>query len=311
MRRPPVADIPSGLQQAHPDARCVFHALGIASCAGASDRTCQTGPDILYGLLQRQPVAHAHGELRWATTLRDPTGPGLDALAVVTALAQRVAQQTRLWVAHGHAFVVVGGDHSCAVGTWSGAAHGMRARGPLGLIWIDAHMDGHTPETSPSGALHGMPLAILLGHGPHDLTQLAGALPTLQARHVWLIGVRSYEAQEQQRLTELGVNIVYMPEVKARGIVSVLMQARAELARATAAYGVTIDLDAVDPVDAPGVGCPEPGGIHADDLLAGLRGMGHDPCVVGLEIAELNPRYDPTQKTALLARDLLAAWMDQ
>ncbi|MDH4273611.1 MAG: arginase [Gammaproteobacteria bacterium] len=299
------ADIPTAVQQAHLDTPRVFHVLGVASCVGASDRTCQEGPEALRALLKCQPLP----DLRWVTTLRDPQDVAMDAYAMVAALAPRVAQQTQLWSAHGHQFVVVGGDHSCAIGTWSGVARSLRGRGALGLLWIDAHMDAHTPETSPSGALHGMPLAMLLGAGPPDLVRLAGTIPALQPRHVWLIGVRSYEAQEQQRLTDLGVNIRYMTEVKTRGLAAIIAEALADLQRNTEAFGVSVDLDALDPVDAPGVGSPEPGGITADALLAALHGLGRHAQVVGLEIAELNPRYDLHQKTVRLAYDLLAAWI--
>ena len=208
-----------------------------------------------------------------------------------------VAQDQRLWV--------VGGDHSCAIGTWSGAAAGLD--GPLGLIWVDAHMDSHTPATSPSGAVHGMPLACLLGYGPPSLAELGGPRPKLRPENVCLVGVRSFEPEEARLLDELGVRIFHMDEVERRGLSVVMHEALDRCQRQTAGFGLTIDLDAIDPFDAPGVGSPENGGICGKDLANSLEQIGDHPNLVGVEIAELNPDKDIDGKTAELVYRLLAS----
>jgi arginase len=203
--------------------------------------------------------------------------------------------------------VVVGGDHACAVGTWSGVRAGLAPHQAMGLIWVDAHMDSHVPATSPSGALHGMPLACLLGEGPDALIKLAGPAPKLQPQHVCLIGVRSFERGEQALLERVGVRIYFMDEVKARGFGGVWEEAVRYVTQRTAGYGVTIDLDAIDPRDAPGVGTPEGDGIAGEDLIAAVRQLHDDPRLLALEIAEYNPHEDRERLTLKLLRRLICA----
>jgi arginase len=202
---------------------------------------------------------------------------------------------------------VLGGDHSCAIGTWSGAQQALGDKGPLGLVWVDAHMDSHTPATSPSGALHGMPLACLLGHGPAALAGLAGSKPKLTPQHVCLVGVRSFEPAEAALLRRLGVRVFYMDEVHRRGFARVMHDALTYVQKNTAAFGVSIDLDAIDPRDAPGVGSPVEAGICGKDLAELLSHVGRHPRLLGLEIAEFNPHKDVDNRTAERVIDLLAA----
>jgi arginase len=201
---------------------------------------------------------------------------------------------------------VIGGDHSCAVGTWSGAANAL-AKGRLGLVWYDAHMDAHTPATSPSGRLHGMPVAMLLGHGPDALTEIARRRPALAPANLCIVGVRSYEEGERALLARLGVRVIYMDEVRARGLAWATGEALAVARNGTAGFGVSIDLDAIDPGEAPGVGSPVARGFAARDLAAALEAVRNLPDLVGIEIAEYNPTLDRDGQTALVARALLAA----
>src|SRR5438105_6127231 len=138
---------------------------------------------------------------------------------------------------------VLGGDHSCAGGTWTGVARSLR--GALGLVWVDAHMDSHTPGTSHSGRLHGMPLAWLLGQDDDPLYGLASGV--LDPRHVCLIGVRSFEPEEDERLARLGVRVFMIDEVRGRGLDAVFEEALAIVSTGTAAFGISIDLDVVTP----------------------------------------------------------------
>lgn len=278
--------------------------IGVASGQGARDPRCADGPDALTASGPVWCLAHADGLPPAYEVLRPRPSSHADVLPSIVELNQRLAELTRQRVQHGDFPVVIGGDHSCAVGTWSGV-RAARTQGPLGLLWIDAHMDSHVPETSPSGALHGMPLACLLGHGVDDLTHLAGPAPKLLPEHVCLLGVRSFESGEAALLRQLGVRVIFMEEVARRGFVAMWREALNHVTSGTAAYGITIDLDAIDPHDAPGVGSPAPGGIGGEKLVHALTHLQNDARLVALEIAEYNPHRDPARTTLTLLRRML------
>ncbi len=201
--------------------------------------------------------------------------------------------------------MVVGGDHSCAIATWSAVRQTLP--GPLGLVWIDAHMDSHTPETSQSGALHGMPLAVLLGHGASELTGLDPAGPKVLPQRVCLLGVRSFEPAEAALLERLGVRVITMQEVRDHGLASCLDEAIVIAGHGTAGTGMTLDLDALDPADAPGVGTPVSGGLRAREFVAAVTGLAGRMDPIAIEIAELNPLRDRDGKTTTLVAEILAA----
>lgn len=163
---------------------------------------------------------------------------------LATAVAGAVEEDTP--------FVVLGGDHSCAIGTWSGVSNTIRQRGALGLLWVDAHMDSHVPETSPSGFYHGMPLACLLGYGDKSLTSIAEPEPAVLPEHVAIVGIRSFEPEEAALLQRLGVRIFDMKEIAQRGLASVMEEATAIVQKGTVATGISIDLDALDPTEVSG-----------------------------------------------------------
>jgi arginase len=202
---------------------------------------------------------------------------------------------------------VLGGDHSCAGGTWTGAARALHARGKgtLGLIWIDAHMDSHTPATSHTGRLHGMPLAWLLGE--HDDPLYGLSTVVVEPGNVCVVGVRSFEPEEDARLKRLGVRVIMMEEVLRRGIDAALDAALEIASRGTSAYGISIDLDAVSPEDAPAVATPVPGGLRASELVRGLEQIGGRNSLAAVELVEYSPRADHDGRTAAIAIDLLAA----
>lgn len=201
---------------------------------------------------------------------------------------------------------MLGGDHTCAVGTWTGIAGALAVRGPLGLVWIDAHMDAHTPSTSPSGMLHGMPLACLLGHGDPRLTAITGDA-RLDPGRVCLVGVRNFETGEAALLRRLGVRVFFMHEVARRGLDAVLADALATAGEGAAGVGLSLDLDALDPRDAPGVGTPAPGGIRGTELVRSLARTAASAALAGVEIVEYNPYRDRGGVTARLVGDVLGA----
>ncbi|MDP2029868.1 MAG: arginase [Thiobacillus sp.] len=279
--------------------------IGAASGAGAPDPGCAQGPEALrrYQVFHDTPLQH----VEWDAILRVPRDVRDTPLHAVAALGARLAAAVEAVLQAGHFPLVVGGDHSCAIGTWSGVHRALADKGPLGLIWIDAHMDSHTFATTPSGQIHGMPLACLLGHGAAALTTIDGPEAKLRPEHVCLIGVRSYEAGEAALLQRLGVRVFDMAEVCRRGLAAVFDEALARVRHGTAGFGVSVDLDALDPDEEPGVGTPVPGGLHRAELVAALSHLRGDPAFVAMEIVEYNPRRDRRHATADAAGALVDA----
>ncbi|MGH8582369.1 MAG: arginase [Gammaproteobacteria bacterium] len=280
--------------------------IGAPCGLGALDPGCALGPAVVRaaGLatrLREQGLAAAWGPAERSLVPCDAS----DRWDAIARFNRVLAQAVTSVLCAGERFIVVGGDHSCAVGTWSAVAECLRPQGSLGLVWIDAHMDSHTPSTSPSGAAHGMPLACLLGYGEPRLTGLLAPGAKLHPAQVCLVGVRSFEPEEARLLETLGVRVIVMDEIRRYGVRWALAEAMAIATRETAALGISIDLDALDPVDAPGVGTPVPDGLDAHDLLAALAMRDADLC--GLEIAEYNPVRDPDRRTARLVVELAAA----
>jgi ornithine--oxo-acid transaminase len=280
--------------------------IGVACGEGAPDPRCEAGPGALRAANLVSRLQARGFRAAWADTLRPGSGTRGDTLRAVHDVCGRLAQRVEAIVQHGDFSLVLGGDHSCAIGTWKGAVRGLRSQGPLGLIWIDAHMDGHTPQTTVSGMLHGMPLACLLGHGDPLLTGLAEGV-CLDPKHVCVIGVRSFETGEAGLLRRLGVRVFFMHDVRRRGLRAVLHEALDIVQTGTAGFGVTLDLDAVDPRDAPGVGTPVPGGIRAGELTAALAQLAGQPGFVAAEIAEYNPDRDRQAATAGLVANAIDA----
>ena len=276
-----------------------IHFIGANSCWGAQIRTCEEGPDQLKnaGLLEVLP--HATWESLYPSKrFAQENVPLSISLPLIIDFNERLRNAVQKTLERKELPIIIGGDHSIAVGTWSGvAAHIAK---PMGLLWIDAHMDAHTPETSPSGAWHGMPLAALLGHG-----EKAWVKPIIKPENLCLIGTRSFEAGEQALLKRLNVRIYEMAEVKKRGFKAVLAEATQHICKHTAGYGISLDVDVVDPIDAPGVGSPEQGGIRGKELLEGLHGVLKDPRLKAFEMVEFNPTLDSQEKTAHLCIQIL------
>ncbi len=283
--------------------------IGFASGWGAQVRATEQGPDALYksGILSTLPVSWEWKEtlfpLKSAQDLHLPSGK--ETLPYIEDMCKRTALSVGEVLQRHHFPVVIGGDHTVAAGTWAGVAFSLKNKQKLGLIWIDAHMDAHTMETSPSKAYHGMPLADLLGYGDSSLVNILENGPVLNPQHVCLIGVRSYEEGEAALLKRLGVRVYYMSEVQERGFDTVFQEALHHVKQGTTGFGVTIDLDAFDPEDAPGVGTPESQGLKAQEALPALTILQRDPDLKALEIVEYNPERDRGGKTLSLIRDLL------
>jgi arginase len=279
--------------------------LGAAWGLGGADAGCGAAPAAL------APLAEARLRDCGYAALRGPilsTWPNeRRKLLAVSRLCGLLASAVADSLRHGRLPCVIGGDHSCAGGTWSGVSRVLheQGRGPLGLIWIDAHMDAHTQATSHTGRLHGMPLAWLLGQDDDPLYGLACGV--VEAQHVCLVGVRSFEREEKERLDRLGVRVIHMAEVRSRGIDWALDEAVGIASRGTGVYGISIDLDAVTPEEAPGVGTPVAGGLSGADLARSLARFGGSARLAALELVEYLPRLDPDGCSARVAVDLIAA----
>ena len=279
--------------------------IGAAWGLGGADPGCAEAPAVLVPQLAQRlaacGVATSAGPI-----LEPPPGERRKQYAVSKLcgqLAAAVADARR----RGRLPCVIGGDHSCAGGTWTGVARALHDRGggALGLVWIDAHMDSHTPATSHSGRLHGMPLAWLLGQDDDPLYGLGAGV--LKPQHVCLVGVRSYEPEEDERLRRLGVRVVFMDEVRARGIDAVLDEALDIVTAGTSAFGVSIDLDVITPEEAPSVGTPVAGGVSSAELARALEQVAGRPALAAIELVEYSPRLDRDGHTGRVALDLLSA----
>lgn len=276
--------------------------IGAASGLGAQDRGCEDGPVAFHRSQAWHELEH-HPLVDWGKTLFAAGAPGLSAVSRISKLCHQLADEVALALAEKAFPLVIGGDHSVAIGTWSGAAR--TAGAPVGLLWIDAHLDSHTPETTYSGAIHGMPLACLLGRGDKRLLNIGLNGPQVSAAHTVVLGPRSYEPEEMDFLRSIGVTIIDSEAVTARGFAVCLAEAMAIVATAPAGFGVTLDLDAFDPLLAPGVGSPEPDGLRVGDVLLALRHLSAMPGLLALEIAEYNPDRDRQGVTAGLIADLI------
>jgi arginase len=316
-----VADVPvadgrgAGVPAARRDGGAMrsVELIGAAIGEGAPDRRTRGGPGSLkrWGLGRR---LSARGRtVHWGPIVASelalmPQGP----MAVVAEFSGRLARAVGASLAAGRLPVVVGGDHSCAVGTWSAAAAAVRPHGPLGLVWIDAHLDAHTPQTSESQMPHGMPIAALLGHGDPALTRVASAAPTLAPRHLVLIGPRSWERGEAALLARLGVRVMTSAEVERRGFADCMREAVAIASEGAAGWGLSFDLDALDPEDAPGTGTRVPRGMHVAEVSAALHGLAaRDPRLIACELVEYNPELDRARRTAEAAECVLGALLDR
>lgn len=206
--------------------------------------------------------------------------------------------------------LVLGGDHSIAVGSVSGVAASLRKRGKkMGLIWIDAHADMNTPESSPSGNVHGMPLACCIGYGPRELTHLCDFAPKVEGRNVALIGIRDVDIRERDIVRQSGVTPFTMRDIDERGLRNVMEHAIAIARNGTAGFHLSLDMDAVDPHEAPGVGTPVRGGMTYREAHLAMEMLCDSNSMLSMEVVEVNPVLDEANRTALLGVELVMSAM--
>jgi arginase len=202
--------------------------------------------------------------------------------------------------------LVLGGDHSLAVGSVGGVAAWHHKQGRrIGLLWLDAHGDMNTPESTPSGNIHGMPLAALVGAGAPELTTLAGFSPIVEPRQVALVGVRDLDAKEQRLMKKTGVHAFTMRDIDERGMRDVMAEALRFVTDETAGVAVSLDMDFVDPGEAPGVGTPVRGGATYREAHLAMEMIADTRAMLSLEIVEINPVIDMHNTTGNLGVELV------
>jgi len=204
--------------------------------------------------------------------------------------------------------VILGGDHSVAIGTFSGLSINAReAESELGLIWFDAHADINTPETSPTGNIHGMPLAVILGEGPEELSKIGGFAPKLNPEYLAHVGARDLDLGERSKVLGLGLRDRFftMSDIDRRGMRSVMEEALSIVSRAPGGYAVTFDIDSIDPRFAPGSGTLVRGGLTYREAHLALEMIAEHGGMRSFEIVEVNPMLDQSNITVELACELI------
>ena len=280
---------------------------------GASRRGVDMGPSALrVAGLQARLQALGHdvsdgGNIR--VELPETRARGEQNAHYLTEIAEtctRTAQAVLKTLKEGVTPLVLGGDHSLAAGTVSGvAAWHRRRKQKIGLIWMDAHPDINTPDTSPSGNVHGMPLAALSGLGPEPLGNILGYSPKIAPENVVLIGIRNIDAAERNNLRRAGLAHVYtMRDIDERGMRTVMEEALRAAGSGTAGYHLSLDMDWIDPEDAPGVGTPVRGGATYREAHLAMEILADHGRLLSLEIVEVNPVIDEHNRTADLAVEL-------
>ncbi len=264
---------------------------GLADAVRSVHRPFEDGGDIMVPIPER----------------REP-GSGPRYLKEIHHVCDRLARRTEAALEDGALPLVVGGDHSMAVGTVAGVSRFHRKRGErIGLIWIDAHADMNTPETSPSGNVHGMPLSSILGHGAPELVELGGAVPMIAPENTVLIGIRDVDEGERQLVIQTGIDYYEMMKIDVLGIGEVIRRTLEVVTDGTAGFHVSLDVDGIDPDFAPGVGTPVVGGLTMRETHVILEFIADSGGMTSLEVAELNPILDNGNGTATLMCELVAS----
>ncbi|HEY6268332.1 MAG TPA: arginase [Candidatus Acidoferrum sp.] len=208
--------------------------------------------------------------------------------------------------------LILGGDHSIAAGVAAGVANYFRKdKKQIGYLWLDAHGDMNTPESSPSGNVHGMPLAAIMGYGAPELVDLLGFKPKAEPGNIVIVGARDLDAQERKIVKKSGLHVFTMRDIDERGMREVMADALKYAMDDTAGVAVSLDMDFVDPADAPGVGTPVRGGVTYREAHLAMEMIADTESMVSLEVVEINPILDEHNRTALLGVELVLSGLGQ
>jgi len=284
--------------------------IGAALDLGAGRRGVDMGPSaIRYADLDDRLQELGFGCADWGnvpTAVAEATASGDPKARFLTEIketCERIARAVARAVGEERTPIVLGGDHSIALGTLGGMAS---VHGVGGAIWFDAHGDLNTPATTPSGNVHGMPLGAALGRDTEAFASDAWPLPALDPAHVVLVGVRSLDEAERAYVRESGIGIYTMSELDRRGIEPVVREALERVAGASFVH-ISVDMDVVDPDVAPGVGTPVRGGLSYREAHLAMELVAESGLLSSLEVVEVNPILDRGNETAALAVELVAS----
>lgn len=286
--------------------------IGVPMDLGQSRRGVDMGPSaVRYAGLQNRLARLGHtvfdeGNISVPNPEEAVAESGRKRLKAVTAVCTDIFEIARNCAAADEFALFIGGDHSISMGTIAAAAHDE----PIGVIWIDAHGDYNTPDTSPTGNIHGMPVATLTGEGDESLVNIGKPGPTLTPAQIVQIGVRDLDAKERSRLATSGIHVFTMRHVDELGMAAVARQALDRL-RHLSFLHVSLDMDSLEPDEAPGVGTPVPGGLSYREAHLLMEILGDSGRVRSLDIVEINPILDEYNKTAELAVELAASLLGQ
>ena len=264
--------------------------------AGLQTRLKQLGHSVedIGNMHVKQPEEQPYGEKR-AKYLHE-----------IAETCHDLAEMTEKTLSEGFLPLVLGGDHSIAIGTCSGVSDFFRKQSKkIGCLWLDAHGDMNTPESSPSGNVHGMPLASLIGYGAPELVELLGYKPKVEPRNVAIVGVRDLDAKERRLVKDSGVHALTMRDIDERGMREVMSEALRFATDDTEGIAVSVDMDLIDPSDAPGVGTPVRGGITYREAHLAMEMIADSEATASLEVVEINPVIDLHNKTALLGVEMV------
>ena len=287
--------------------------IGVPMDLGASRRGVDMGPsalrlaDIGSRLRDLGHVVEDVGNIEVPDRATLP-GNGRDFLPAIAEVCVRLAAETARAIRAGYAPLVLGGDHSLGAGSVAGVATAMAERGErLGLIWLDAHGDINTPESSATGNVHGMPVAHLLGAGDPRLAHVATPWPAVLPEHVVFVGLRDLDPPERRHIREQGITAFTMRDIDERGLKAVMTDALTIAGQGTGGIHVSCDADWVDPVEAPGVGTPVRGGATLREAHLAMELIDDSGKLVSMDLVEINPILDRRNHTADLMADLVAS----
>jgi len=303
-----------GPHAAEPTAPGTVRIIGVPIDLGASRRGVDMGPSALR-IARLAPALEALGlrvEDAGNVTVpqRETVGPpGSPAeMAAIAAVCRELAARSAAAIRSGVFPLGLGGDHSLSAGLIAGAAAALGERGErLGLLWLDAHGDINTPDTSPTGNVHGMPVAHLLGLGDPSLAGLASSAPALLPRHIAYVGLRSLDPRERDRIRSLGILACTIRDIDQLGLEAVMARALEHVLSGTGGLYASCDADWIDPSEAPGVGTPVPGGATYREAHLAMEMLADCGRLIGLDLVEINPVLDRANRTAELAVELIAS----
>ena len=287
--------------------------IGVPLDLGQSRRGVDMGPSALRiaNLVERlQTLGHKVDDVgNLIVSQREQLAScGPESLPAIAAVCKELARVTADAVRVGVTPLVLGGDHSLAMGSAAGVATALAERGEqLGVIWLDAHGDINTPESSTSGNVHGMPVAHLVGWGDPRLSAIAVPPPAVRPEHLVMVGLRDLDPPERRHIHELGIAAYTMREIDERGLKSVMANAIAIAGRGTGGIHVSCDPDWIDPADAPGVGTPVRGGATFREAHLALEMVADSGRLISMDMVEINPVLDERNRTATLAVDLIVS----